>query len=343
MIVFIVFGVIAAVIFAEQFIYSLFAFKNLSCKYYFSKTEVTEGDIFYITEEIENRKYLPLPAVSTIVETGDCLNFADENGNILEQKNAFCFYTIGMYKKIVRTWRVKATKRGRVNVDKVTVTVKDVFGLVSMLNIFSCDSSVLVLPAEYNSRQAFDFTHSTGGTSPVLTGYYSDPFNIVKISDYTYSEPLNKINWKASAKNQRLMVNYEQPAVSARILIALDVSKKMHTEINIKICATLLRILPEDTEVKFIFNASVPENYSNILLMNKQGGYDNPKYKYIQTREFNFTSHQLNYKRILAEILEWSESDIDKCAEISEKSGFYDTIITVKGGAVHEAGQKIFI
>ena len=338
MMIFVIFGVAAAIIFIQRFIYVRFAFKNLDCKYYFSQTEANEGDIFYITEEIENRKYLPLPAVSTIVETGDCLNFADDNGNIIEQRNAFCFYTIGMYKKIVRTWRVKATKRGRVNTKNITITVKDIFGLVSVVKDFECGSSVLVLPSAYKKDETIEFKDAAGGTFAVPAGYYSDPFNIIKITDYTYSEPLNKINWKASAKTQNLMVNEEQPAISDRILVALDVSEKYYAEKNIKICATLLRMLPEDTEVKFISNAVLPENYYNILLDNKGGG------EYIQTREFNFGGHEINYKRILAEIIGKSDFNFNivKAVENLKKSGFYNTILFVKGGGVYETGKTIF-
>ena len=336
MMIFVIFGVTAAVIFIQRFIYVYFAFTNLNCKYYFSQTEVNEGDIFYITEEIENKKYLPLPAVSTIVETGECLHFADNNGKIIEQRNAFCFYTIGMYKKIVRTWRVKATKRGRVNINNITIHIKDVFGLVSVVKDYACDSSVLVLPSAYNRDETIEFKDAVGGTHAVPAGYFSDPFNIIKITEYTYSEPLNKINWKASAKTQNLMVNEEQPAISDRILIALDVSEKYHAEKNIKICATLLKMLPEDTEVKFIANAILPENYYNILLNNKDGG------EYIQTKEFNFGGHERNYKRILAEILSWSDFDIVQTVEKSKRSGFYNTIITVKGGRVYETGKTIF-
>jgi hypothetical protein len=297
---------------------------------------VNEGDIFYITEEIENKKYLPLPAVSTIVETGDCLHFADNNGNILEQRNAFCFYTIGMYKKIVRTWRVKATKRGRVEINNIVINVKDIFGLVAIRKDFACDSSVLVLPSAYGKDETIEFKTSAGGTHAVPAGYYSDPFNIIKITEYTYREPLNKINWKASAKTQNLMVNEEQPAVSDRILVALDVSENQFIEKNIKICATLLKMMPEDTEVKFISNAVLPENYANILLNS------NPKQEYIQTREFNFSGHERNYKRILAEILGRTDFNLNNSVEEIKKSGFFNTIINVKGGKIYETGKTIY-
>jgi len=337
MIIWISFGVIAAVIFLQRLIYIKFAFTNLTFNYSFSQTEVNEGDIFFINEEIENKKYLPLPSVSTILEAGDCLHFSDNAGNIIEQTNAFCFYTVGIYKKIVRTWRVKATKRGRVNINNITVHVKDIFGLVSIVKDFTCDSSVLVLPSAYNKNEPVEFVNAIGGTYAVPAGYYSDPFNIIKISQYTYSEPLNKINWKASAKSQSLMVNDEQPAISDRILIALDASEKYYIEKNIKICATLLKMLPEDCEVKFISNAVLPEEYKNILLKES----DN----FIQTREFNFSGHEKNYRRVLAEILGpvgSDISDIDKSIEQFKKSGFYNTVITVKGGKVYETGKTIF-
>jgi uncharacterized protein (DUF58 family) len=199
----------------------LFAFKNLELTYSFSQTEVNEGDIFYITEVIENKKSLPLPAVSTILEAGAGLAFADEDAQIIEQKSVFCFYTVGPYKKITRTWRIKAVKRGRFNINSITVNLRDIFGLVRISKDFTCGMNVLVLPAAYPVNRRITALNLTGGERAVMTGYYTNPFEIHKIVPYTYAEPLNKINWKASAKTQALMINAEQPSVAEKILVIL--------------------------------------------------------------------------------------------------------------------------
>jgi hypothetical protein len=284
-----------------------------------------------------------MPAVSTILEVGQGIAFADGKKRTREQKNVFCFYTVGMYKKITRTWRVMAATRGRFDMSGITVHVRDIFGLVKISKDFECETSVLILPSAYNINRRFSSLNLTGGTKAVPAGYFSNPFEIRKIAPYTYSEPLNKINWKASAKTQNLMVNEEQPSVFERVYVILDVSERYYIEKNIKLCATLKKILPEENEILFYSNGALPELYFNPLV--KFSGSAGSGY--IKTREFNLDVHEKNFKRLLAEIitdLEDTVMDADKLAKQIKKNTFCDLILIVKGGKMYdfESGQTIY-
>jgi len=354
MVVFVAFGIIAMIIVVQRIIYIKLAFANLIINYHFSQTEVNEEDIFYITETIENKKYLPLPAVSTILEIGAGLAFADGEGKAIEQKSVFCFYTVGICKKITRTWRVKAITRGRFNLSGITVNVRDIFGLVKVSKDFECNTSVLILPMAYNINQRLNSLNLTGGDRAVSNGYFSNPFEIQKIMPYTYSEPLNKINWKASAKSQNLMVNIEQPSIFERMTVILDVSEKFYLEKNIKLCATLKKILPEENEITFVSNGIMPEDcYNPLIKFKRQNDID-----YIETHEFNLGAHERNFKRLLAEImgnysnyLNFSDDpfnaviSVEDIAEQALKNMFCSCVIIVKGGRIYdcESGQTIFI
>ena len=334
MVIFVAFGVIIAVIIIQRFIYIKFSFAKLQYDYWFSEREATEGDIFYINEETENKKYLPLPALSAVFSPGgDGVAFANSEGTPIGSKSVFAFLTIGGYKKITRSWRVKAIRRGRCDIDRISLNSKDIFGLVSVTKDFTQGASVLVLPSAYSRSEVLDLPDFTGGAQPVIAGYFSDPFNIIKISPYTYSEPMNKINWKASVKTGELMVNYEQPAVSDRVLVALDASDAPFLlEKNIKLCATLSRIISEDSEVTFISNATLPENYSNPLIIKQ----DN---EFIQTRGFILGSHDKNFRRILAEITGATKYAAEKLLGRQSGREFYGTVILVKGGKMINAGH----
>ncbi|MCL2816282.1 MAG: DUF58 domain-containing protein, partial [Oscillospiraceae bacterium] len=154
--------------------------------------------------------------------------------------------------------------------------------------------------------------------------------------------PQNKINWKASAKIQSLMVNEEQPAVFERIYVILDVSEKYYLEKNIKICATLKKILPEENEIVFYSNGSLPEPCLNPLVKftGKSAGY-------IETREFFMDAYEKNFKRLLAEITADSGDAMitaDNLAGRVKKIMFCDSVIIVKGGKLYdcESGQTIY-
>ena len=262
--------------------------------------------------------------------------FADGEGRTIESKSVFAFLTVGMYKKITRSWRVKAVRRGRYDMKNIILNSKDILGLVSLSKDFSCDTSVLILPSAYSKSEKIDAPEFTGGTQPVLAGYFSDPFSIIKISPYTYAEPMSKINWKASAKTGELMVNCEQPSVSSKVLVALDASDApFWLEKNIKLCATLSRVIFEDSELTFVSNAVLPENYSNPLLdfADAGGGY-------IKTREFTLNSHERNFLRVLAEITGASDYTAEELIERLSGREFYGTILLVKGGRIIDANKS---
>jgi len=182
---------------------------------------------------------------------------------------------------------------------------------------------------------------------------------------YTYNEPLNKINWKASAKSQSLMVNIEQPSISERMLIILDASEKYYIEKNIKLCATLKKILPEEHEITFVSNGKLPDNIHNPLIkFKRQNKNENPEtpdiMDYIETHEFNFHAHERNFRRLLAEILgsysnylNFIDDPIIKAkvmstenlAEQALKNIYCNSVLIVKGGRVYdcETGQTIYI
>jgi hypothetical protein len=221
----------------------------------------------------------------------------------------------------------------------ITVHVRDIFGLVKISKDFECETSVLVLPAAYDISRRLNSLNLTGGTRAVSAGYFSNPFEIRKIAPYTYTEPLNKINWKAGAKIQSLAVNEEQPAIFERIFVILDTSEKYYLEKNMKICATLKKILSEENEILFITNGTLHEHCFNPLVKFKNG--------YTETREFNLEAHEKNFRRLLAEITVIPDEpaiSADDLIKRTKKNTFYDSIIIVKGGKLYDcqSGQTIY-
>ena len=74
---------------------------------------------------------------------------------------------------------------------------------------------------------------------------YPDPFAFSGIREYAPSDPMNRINWKASAKSQSLMVNQLDSTTSIRASLFLDVEDsgiwkhESLTEEGIRVAASL--------------------------------------------------------------------------------------------------------
>ena len=87
------------------------------------------------------------------------------------------------------------------------------------------------------------------------------------IREYTPEDPMNRINWKASARNGSLMVNQHNSAVSGNVCILLDVEdetvwkyEEIHEE-GIRLAAAVAEsFLSRGIEVGLITRSFFPDS-----------------------------------------------------------------------------------
>ena len=94
-----------------------------------------------------------------------------------------------------------------------------------------------------------------------------DPFAFASIRDYTPEDPMKTINWKASARTGRLMVNTFASTISSGVRIFLDV--RMDPEMQygeeqredaVALAASLIRsLVRKNLDVSLAVNAFVPD------------------------------------------------------------------------------------
>ena len=75
-------------------IYRKHCFKSLDYKCYFNKSEAVEGDEIEFTEEILNRKHLPLPVFKSELTVSSTLEFADTHSSVTDKSRFVTAYLI---------------------------------------------------------------------------------------------------------------------------------------------------------------------------------------------------------------------------------------------------------
>ena len=110
-------------------IYRKHCFKGLDYKCYFNKSEAVEGDEIEFTEEILNRKHLPLPVFKSELTVSSALEFADTHSSVTD-KSRFVksVFNIKGSSSVKRIWKVKCTKRGIFSVNNIVLVTSDIFG-----------------------------------------------------------------------------------------------------------------------------------------------------------------------------------------------------------------------
>ncbi len=227
-------------------IYRKHCFKSLDYKCYFNKSEAVEGDEIEFTEEILNRKHLPLPVFKSELTVSSTLEFADTHSSVTDKSRfVTSVFNIKGNSSVKRIWKVKCTKRGIFSVNNIVLVTSDIFGseFYSLKPEFELPK-ITVFP----SAIPFDVFRimSRQRTGEIQFGNtpFTDPFFPSGIREYTGAEPLKFINHNASAKKCRLMVNNYESSSDSAAKVFLDLNCCTVTaEHNIRICRFLIEQL----------------------------------------------------------------------------------------------------
>ena len=107
--------------------------------------------------------------------------------------------------------------------DSAAITCGDLFGLQEISKTFQIDANLVVYPKILSMEDILLPSHSLQGDVVVRRWIVEDPFIISGVREYNYGDPLNRINWKATARTGQLQVRNNDFSAHPRILIYLNV------------------------------------------------------------------------------------------------------------------------
>lgn len=257
-----------AIFLVQLKVYRKYCFKQLDYHCYFSKSEVYEGAEIEFTEEIENRKGLPLPVFKSELTASASLDFADTHSAVTDgSRFVSSFFEVKGRCRVRRVWKIKCTRRGVYGIKNAVLVTSDIFGSEVFSLKPDCQlPEITVLPTDYPFNTDRIFSRNFCGDIPFKNPPFTDPFFTDGIREYTGTEPLKFINHNASAKENRLMVNTFDSSAESRISVVLDLSS--HGEHSIKVCCYLLRQLERKGFCFGLYIPSVPE----LSVPHAQGG-----------------------------------------------------------------------
>ncbi|HIS68565.1 MAG TPA: DUF58 domain-containing protein [Candidatus Gallacutalibacter stercoravium] len=261
--------IIGAAVFIQKGLYRRYGMRRLDYRCYFSTIEAYEGDEIELIEEVSNSKWLPLPWLRTELATSKWLDFAESQSVVTDQTRFVpSFFTMKSYHKVVRRWRVKCLKRGTYAVDKVVVVGTDLLGMGDMSLPVDVDARLTVLPRPLPLEEMAVSSRHLTGDLVVRRQLLSDPFYIAGVREYTGLEPVNKINWLATAREKKLMVFQNDYTTSQSIAVLLNMQSRLeegntsldrdNIENCIRVCASYFDdTLQSGIPVRFLSNTSL--------------------------------------------------------------------------------------
>lgn len=215
--------IIAIIVAVEIFIYKRHAFDSINVDVHFSQSIANCGDTIEVVEKAENAKKLPLPFLILKFEVPSELEFKDmQKVSVSDLLYREDMLTMRSFSRHTRKIKLNCTHRGYYNFARVSASTSDLFLFTRLSKDFTPNSNVTVLPEIIPTDDLQMLMKVTFSETPTRRSLLTDPFSFAGIREYQPWDPMNSINWTASAKAGDFMVNQNISTTNQHINIFLN-------------------------------------------------------------------------------------------------------------------------
>ena len=245
--------------------------RNLSVSVDFLQDYVYAGEQTQMTEQIENRKRLMLPVLEVTFHVDKKLSFLDcENTNVSDFIYKRDIFALLGYQRVTRRLTLTCPKRGYYRIDESWLTTFSLLHRRRFSMEFPANAELYVYAARTNISDIVVACERLMGNIQCAKRLYEDPFAFSSIREYTVTDPMNTINWKASARTGELMVNTFESTLTEKVMIYLDLEDsailkyEYLVEESISIASSLSqKLIARGMEVGICVNISLQTDPSN--------------------------------------------------------------------------------
>ncbi len=286
--------IIATIIyFVQKNIYSKIWNKNLDVSIDFVDEFVGCGERSTLIEVINNAKFLPLPVFHVKFSTTRNFKFDDmENASVTDSYHRNDVFSVMGNQKVTRQLSFTALKRGIYHINSFNIIARDFFMTRNFAASLKSNAQIYVFPAKVKQYEFDAICNTLMGDIENKKSLVEDPYTFRGIREYDTSDSISKINWKATARREELMVNLYNHSSEQRvkILLNLETDNMVKIEYMQEICIELASSLSQ----YFL--------YKKIPVMLKSNGID------IITKNKGFVNygaslnHQISIDKYLARI-----------------------------------------
>ena len=126
------------------------------------------------------------------------------------------------YQRVTWRFRIRCRARGYHRIGPARLRSGDMFGLTAAERQITSVDYVLVYPRIVDLRLMMTLWEKPLGASRGRRFIQDDPSRFVGLRDYLPSDPLKRIDWKATARHHKLESRVFEPAATRYMLIALN-------------------------------------------------------------------------------------------------------------------------
>ena len=200
--------------------------KNLKIQVSFQDSAIYEGEESTLKEVVVNDKLLPIPALELGISMSRNLEFdreAKANASITDQSYKRDVFSFLFHQQVTRTLPFQAKKRGFYEITGAHAVAYDLFFREGLYSDYPQQTQMYVYPRQVDTARIQMICRAVSGMVLSRNRLYEDPFEFSGIRDYRKEDPMNRINWKSSARMGDLMVNQFDATTSVDVTVLLDI------------------------------------------------------------------------------------------------------------------------
>ena len=198
--------------------------RGLTADIAFSSERVHAGSKTGLLLTLTNAKRMPIPVMILEFKVRRGLDFSEnENITVTDRVNVLEYFSVGGREEITRTCDITAAKRGIYRIDELFLTVPEIFEVGTQRLRVRAGTRLTVVPKKRDAGEIEGISELLLGETAAKKRLYEDVFSFRGIREYTTSDPLSAVNWKASARTGDLMVNERDFTFGREVKIFLNV------------------------------------------------------------------------------------------------------------------------
>jgi len=253
--------IVLAVTLLQALVYRKYWDKDLTMDFRFSGKEAFEGEGLSLYSEIVNKKPLPLPWLMVEYQLSANLIFSGDSGFEVGETMKTGLFSVLMYRRVRRKLPFTCGKRGFYRLRRIRLSGSNLLHTQTYHKYMQCLSDLTVFPRLLTDYEEFPLIINNLDAMLLVRSLINpDPFTFRGLREYTPTDPLRNINFKATAIAQQLMVNIHAPTSSKQLEIILNLehgdgcSDELFEQ-SIRLAATVANhYISEDVLVGFYTN-----------------------------------------------------------------------------------------
>ncbi|MCM1155041.1 MAG: DUF58 domain-containing protein [Roseburia sp.] len=201
--------------------------KNIVVAFRFLQQYVYAGEQAQMTECVENGKKLPLPILEVAFHVDKGLSFLDcENTNVSDYTYKRDIFALLGNQRIIRNLVLQCPKRGFYRIEETDLTTFSLLHERRFSAEYPADAQMYVYAARTDVSDIMSACERLMGNVQCAKRLFEDPFAFASIREYTLTDPMKAINWKASARTGELMVNTWESTLTEKAMLYLDLEDR---------------------------------------------------------------------------------------------------------------------